>query len=121
MNKKPRVLVIGAAGFIGRHLLDILVTNQFDVAALDIFHVDDYKKVDWITGTISDETLISSAVLGCDAVFFLASSSLPATANADIAAEISHHVGTTIKTAEICQKLGVRKFIFASSGDGIRP
>jgi nucleoside-diphosphate-sugar epimerase len=36
-NKVRRVLVTGAAGFVGRHTLPILISNDFEVHAVDVF------------------------------------------------------------------------------------
>ncbi|RJR40144.1 MAG: NAD(P)-dependent oxidoreductase [Desulfobacteraceae bacterium] len=36
MNTRPRVLVVGAAGFIGTYLVDALIRDDFDVTAVDI-------------------------------------------------------------------------------------
>lgn len=118
MQRKPKLLVIGAAGFLGQHLVNILLNKEVEVVGLDVVDLDRYKKfnIEHVVGSLSDENLVSSVASECEAVFYLASSSLPATANADLAAEISIHVRTAVKTAEICQSMGVQKFIFASSG-----
>lgn len=116
MRDQSKVLVIGAAGFIGSHLLEKLSCSGVPALAFDINSRNICNKADWIIGSITDETLLSSAMAGCKTVMYLASSSLPATSNHDIASEVIQHVGVAVKAAEIACRLGVEKFIFASSG-----
>ncbi|HIP23760.1 MAG TPA: NAD-dependent epimerase/dehydratase family protein, partial [Rhodobacteraceae bacterium] len=65
---------------------------------------------------MSDPAVFTGAVAGCAQVVFLAGSSLPGSANEDLAAEIGGHIQTTVRAAEICHAQGVTRFIFASSG-----
>lgn len=112
-----RVLVAGANGFIGRHVVLQLVSEGFKVVALDLSKPQaEGSQPEWIVGSVFDESLFSSVVPGCEIVVFLAAASLPASANADLAAEITGHVRTTVKAAEICSAHHVKTFIFASSG-----
>jgi UDP-glucose 4-epimerase len=116
-KKNRRVLVAGAGGFIGRHVVERFVSEQIDVTGLDLFAPPLFvDNIDWIIGSTSDEALFASAVRGVEVVVYLASGSLPASANNDIAAEIDSHVRTTIKAAEICCNADVQTFVFASSG-----
>ena len=112
-----RVLVIGGGGFIGRHVLRAFGEVGAPVAALDVAPgPPELSHVDWITGSVADPTLVASAASGCGTVVFLASSSLPGSSQADLAAEVSAHVGVAVKAAEICATVGVGRFLFASSG-----
>lgn len=116
MPAKPKVLVIGASGFLGRNLMRRLSEANFDVSALDLFAAEGFDHVNWTVGAAGDETIVASAMSGCETVFYLASSSLPASANANMAAEILQHVAVVVKAAEIAKSMGVKKFVFASSG-----
>lgn len=109
--------MVGGGGFIGQHVLAELAEADLSLAALDVYEPKNLEfKVDWIVGTANDEALLSSAVNGCDIVIFLASSSLPASANADVASEVTSHVRMVVKAAEICSHQAVERFIFSSSG-----
>jgi UDP-glucose 4-epimerase len=111
------VLVIGGAGFIGRRVVSALQGAGSHVRVMDFSAAPlDVVGVDWISGSISDSTLVGAAADGCDSVIFLANASLPGSSQGDLALEASGHVGVTLRVAEVCKHLGVKRFLFASSG-----
>ena len=71
-----RVLVTGAAGFIGSHLTDLLLASGHDVRGLDSLAPAVHRgrpgylpaELDLITGDIRDPAAVSRAVAGADAV-----------------------------------------------------
>ncbi|MBO6788907.1 MAG: SDR family NAD(P)-dependent oxidoreductase [Dinoroseobacter sp.] len=79
-----KVLVTGADGFIGSHLVETLVDDGFDVRAfsfynsfnswgwLDRIDPNIADKFEVITGDIRDPDAVDSAVKGCDIVLHLA-------------------------------------------------
>lgn len=112
-----RVLVVGGNGFIGRHVLRHMLAAGAEVAVMDVTGPEpEFSRLDWVTGSLTDEALFASAVGGCDRVIFLANSSLPGSANNDLSSEVKAHVQVSVKAAEICQSHGVGRFVFASSG-----
>ncbi len=121
-----RVLIIGGGGFIGGHVVRAFLDEGYDVAVLDMAppHGGVESEVDWITGSVGDATLVASAAVDCATVVFLANSSLPGSSHADLSVEVGAHVQMTVHVAEICNRLKVRRFLFASSGGtvyGIEP
>lgn len=116
-QSKNRTLVVGGNGFIGRHVVRQFQAANSEIAIMDRAHgPDEFNQLDQVIGSVADTTLFASAVAGCDNVIFLANSSLPGSSNADLASEVEAHVQVTVKAAEICHTLGVKRFIFASSG-----
>lgn len=112
-----RVLVVGGNGFIGRHVLRALTAQGAEIAVMDVSGPDEeFAGLEWVIGSLTDRPLFASAVAGRDQVIFLANSSLPASANNDLSSEVEAHVQVSVKAAEISHSLGVRRFIFASSG-----
>lgn len=109
-------VLIGAGGFIGGALAGEL-KNHSRVVGLDIVSPPiNLSWMDWIAGSIADPTLVASAVSGAKSVIFLANASLPGSSQRNFANEVSTHVAGTLQVAEICEKNGVERFIFASSG-----
>ena len=77
----PRVLVTGAAGFIGSHLCEHLLARGAQVVALDNLSTgnpdnlaDCRDRIEFIEGTIADEPLVDSLVSQSAAVVHLAAS-----------------------------------------------
>jgi len=115
------VLVMGGGGFIGRCTVESLLkagarVRVIDIAGQQAADAPESRNLDWIVGSVADEALIASSAQMCDAAIFLASNSLPASANSDLAGEIGGHVRTAVKAAELCDAQGVGNFIFSSSG-----
>lgn len=84
MIAKKKVLVTGADGFIGSHLVEELVLQGYDVRAfvfynsfnswgwLDTLSQDIKNNIEIFSGDIRDPNGVSNAVDGCDIIFHLA-------------------------------------------------
>jgi NAD dependent epimerase/dehydratase len=84
MKKFKKILVTGADGFIGSHLVEELLYKGYDVRAfvlynsfnswgwLDTIPVASQKKLDIFSGDIRDPHGVKTAMHGCDAVLHLA-------------------------------------------------
>ena len=79
-----KVLVTGADGFIGSHLVEYLVRQGYDIRAFDLYNsfnswgwldtlpVDIRNSLDVFCGDIRDPNGVRTAVKGCEAVLHLA-------------------------------------------------
>ena len=84
MKSKNKILVTGADGFIGSHLVELLVHDGYDVKAfvyynsfdswgwLDSLSEDIKNNIEVFSGDVRDPFCVNNAMKGCDMVFHLA-------------------------------------------------
>ena len=113
-----RVLITGAGGFIGSHLVDSQLAKGFDVRAVDLQldllrHADGHPHLEAVRGDITDEKLVKQLVGGVDVVYHLASAHL------DVSLPDEHYrrvnVGATLSLLDAAREAGVRRFVHCSS------
>jgi UDP-glucose 4-epimerase len=80
-NHTPKALVTGGAGFIGSHLVDLLIQSGYHVTALDnlstgqtanLAHWDKHPSFQLAVEDIRNEMVMDRLVSECDVVFHLA-------------------------------------------------
>jgi UDP-glucuronate 4-epimerase len=129
-----KVIVTGAAGFIGSHLVDRLVARGADVVGVDDFDpfYDPAVKRRNLAGALASgrfalveadvrrsgplaEALRAAGAGGADAVVHLAAKAgvRPSIAAPEAYAEVN--VGGTAAVLEVARELGVARFVFGSS------
>jgi UDP-glucose 4-epimerase len=117
-----RVLVTGAAGFVGRHSMDSLLEKGFQVTAIDNFmnsspkDAAPYKKhCRWITGDIRNKRDVKRAMQGVDAVLHLAAIRSVAKSVED--PMLNHDVNATgtLTLLDAAASANVKHFIFTST------
>lgn len=107
-------LILGASGFLGKHLTKKLLDIGHEVTCFDIAHTELFDNVKYIDGLFSVETNFAELVCGQDIVFHLISSTFP---NSMIAydQEIVENVFASLQLMEVCAREKVR-LVFMSSG-----
>lgn len=114
-----KVLVTGHKGYIGTCLVPMLLAEGFDVAGLDsdLFRECTFDgEIASIPETIKDVRNVTEAdVEGFDAIIHLAGLSNDPLGDYDssLTDEINHKA--SVRIAELAKKVGVRRFVFASS------
>lgn len=115
-----RVALIGAGGFLGTYLARYLALR---VPELRCFgrrqsFPGALSGLRWITGdtTHADSLDVDAALAGCDTVIHLASTSTPANADRDIAADAQANVLASLRLFDRCVAAGVKRVLFVSSG-----
>jgi len=119
-----RILVTGGAGFVGSHIVDLLV----DAGCQDIIVIDNMirgrpenlddamasGRVRLINGDIRDRNLMNEAIAGVDTVFHQAAMRIThCAAEPRMAMEVM--VDATYDLLELCVREKVRKVVMASS------
>ena len=127
--RDKKILVTGADGFIGSHLVEGLVDKGYQVRAfvfynsfnswgwLDTFLKEKLDKIDIFSGDIRDPHGVKAAMKGCDVVFHLA---------ALIAIPYSYHspdtyvdtnVKGTLNVVQAARELGVARVVHTSTSE----
>ena len=115
-------LVTGGAGFIGSHLTDRLVRDEWRVRVLDDLSTGFRENlgpvagdVDFIEGDICDGDVVRRAMEGVDIVFHQAA--LPSVPRSIKAPEPSNRVNVdgTLALLTAAKETAVRRFVYASS------
>jgi UDP-glucose 4-epimerase len=116
--------VIGGAGFVGSHLVDLLLTHEpREVRVLDNLKRGTRanlegaladSRVALIEASITDPAAVRDVVQGTDGVFHLAALWLDESLNHPRAA-VDVNVGGTFNVIDACHEAGVRRTVFSSS------
>jgi len=115
-----RVLVTGAAGFIGSHVCERLRSHSHDVVGLDDLSTGSMANLDGIDvhmveGSILDPLALSSAASGVDAIVHLAARpSVPRSIEDPVASHEANATGT-LRVLEAARTLGDPIVVVASS------
>ena len=128
LNTK-KILVTGAAGFIGSHLVERLVADGASVRAfvhynsqsqwgnLELLPDNILENVEIFTGDIQDPFAVQKAVDGCEIVFHLAS--LIAIPYSYVAPQsyVTTNVLGAVNVMQACRNIGVRKVVHTSTSE----
>lgn len=121
MTEQP-ILITGGAGFIGSHLVDVLLAKGKRVRVLDDFSTGkrdnlpaDNAWLEIIQGDVADTDTVHQAMTGCCAVVHLAAvASVQASVDNPVSTHQSNFIGT-LNVCEAMRKHHVRRVVFASS------
>ena len=117
-----KILVTGGGGFIGSHLVDLLLEQGHSVVVLDNFSTGKLSNLPHrhpqliiIEGDICDAEIVNKAANNCNAIVHLA-------AVASVQASVDDPIGThkvnligTVNLLEAAKKHNIKRFVFASS------
>ncbi len=117
-----RCLVLGGSGFIGSHLVELLLESAFQVRvfsrspSLSATLAGVKSSVEFSVGDFRDAQTLANAVKGCDHVYHLIATTVPTTSNQDMVFDADSNLISTLRLLEICVHENVKQVIFASSG-----
>jgi NAD dependent epimerase/dehydratase len=124
-----RVLVTGAAGFIGSHLCELLVREGFQVRAFVHYNSsgrwphfeqmtpETRKQIEIVPGDIADAGSVSRAVAGCEWVFHLAALiGIPYSYLAP-ASYVQTNVVGTLNILDACRAQNIERLLHTSTSE----
>jgi UDP-glucose 4-epimerase len=112
-----RVLVTGAAGFIGSHVLDSLAAHGHEPVAFDLVHSPHHEPgaVTTTIGDLTDRAATRRAVRGCDAVIHLAAVADVSDVLADPVRADRVNVHGTQMILEAARHEGIERVVYGST------
>lgn len=127
--KNKKILVTGADGFIGSHLVETLIDLGYDVKAfvyynsfnswgwLDTLPKEKLSKVEIFAGNVSDPNGVRTAVKGMDVIFHLAA--LIAIPYSYISPDsyVDTNIKGTLNILQAAKELGVEKVLVTSTSE----
>ncbi|MCD4747888.1 MAG: NAD-dependent epimerase/dehydratase family protein [Thermoanaerobaculales bacterium] len=114
-----RALVTGGLGFIGSHLVNALLVEGWQVVIFDragnpFFPVPTQAR--FVEAELGNRGALSHALKGVDVVFHLAWSGENLASTQDLRAHVECNLLSSLSLFELCEKAGVRRLVFFSSG-----
>ncbi len=121
--KNRKILVTGAAGFIGSHLVDALVEDNCVIGYDNLSsgkeelveHLEDEEDFELVIGDILDKTDLSEQMKRCDMVFHLAANPDVRMGAADTFVHLEQNIIGTYKVLEAMRENDVNEIVFTSS------
>ncbi|MDN3567668.1 NAD-dependent epimerase/dehydratase family protein [Paeniroseomonas aquatica] len=112
-------VVTGGAGFIGSHLVDMLLAQGHAVRVLDDLSTGHRENLDaraeLLVGDVADAALVRRAFEGADGVFHLAAIASVARSNQDWIGTHRTNLGGTVAVLDGARAAGAIPVVFASS------
>jgi UDP-glucose 4-epimerase len=118
------VLITGGCGFIGSNLTRYLEEKGCRVRVVDDLRTGDLanaptSSTDVVVGDAADPEVLEAALEGIDAVVHLASQTGVQPSVEDPRTDFEGNAATTFRVLDTCRRVGVSRFVFASSGAAV--
>ncbi|WP_425044220.1 NAD-dependent epimerase/dehydratase family protein [Primorskyibacter sp. S87] len=117
-----KALLIGGSGFIGSHVVDVLLKRGHKVRVYDRSPErfrQTRKGVEFQSGQLNDTAALAEALAGVDQVFHMASTTVPSTSDLDPIADIEGNLINMVRLLKLMREASVKRIIFLSSGGAV--
>lgn len=120
-----KFFITGGAGFIGSHIVDVLISENQSVTVYDnltsgkiefIKHHFDNKRFKFIKGDLLDIDLIKQEIVGSDVVIHFAANPDARLGNENTSLDLNQETIVTYNVLEAMRVNNIKKIIFSSSG-----
>lgn len=113
--------MLGGGGFIGLNLCRRLVESGFRVRVFDrqCSFPEALYGTEWHQGDFSDAASLEAAIEPSSIVFHLVHTTIPQSANLDMAGDVEKNVIPSLALLDVCRKIGVARIVFVSSAGTI--
>ena len=124
-----KVLVTGADGFIGSHLVELLLDNGFDVKAfclynsnsdwgwLETLSVSKKNNIEVVLGDVRDSTCVLRAMQGCTHVFHLAALIAIPYSYIAPASYVDTNIKGTLNVLQAARRLNINRVLVTSTSE----
>ena len=117
------IIVVGATGFIGSHLVDALLDQGHKVKCLSrnppgllSFSALAHENLSYHSVDITDRLALDVFLNGADCLIHLACGSLPQSSNQDPFHDVSVNLIGTLNLLDAAKNTNISRFVFVSSG-----
>lgn len=119
-----KALVTGGCGFIGSHLVELLLNEDYEVNVLDnmstgrksnLNNVSGKKKLEVFEGDLNDSSLIQESLIDCEYIFHLAALADIVPSILDPSGYFNTNVNGTVNLLEVARKSNIKKLVYSAS------
>ena len=119
-----KVFVTGGCGFIGSHLVDLLINEGYEVVVFDnlstgrksnLDHINYKNRLEIIEGDLQDRILIQKSLVDCEYIFHLAALADIVPSIVDPKRYFDSNVTGTVNLMEAAKKSNVKKIVYSAS------
>lgn len=118
-----KCVVFGGNGFLGSHLVDMLVDDGHEVSVFDRFSDGSTNytasNVEKFRGDFRNGEQVFEALKGQELLFHFLSATTPAASDKNPILDVTENIARTVNLLEMAVAVGVRRVVFASTGGAI--
>jgi len=116
---RNRIVVVGAAGFLGRACSRALASAGFAVDGIDIVDMALPGLASWTVADVMHEGVPNELLAQAETLINFAWRNDPGRGNSDMAKDVQTNVAAAVRSFEQAARAGVRRIIYPSSGGTI--